>query len=46
MSSFLDLRSSFFFSFSKKKKASRATATDALAVRVRTIPTNFEESKG
>ena len=45
MSSFLDLLSSFFF-FSKKKKATRATAADTLAARVRTTPTNFEESKG
>ena len=46
MSSFLDLRSSPFFFFSKKKKATRVTAADTLAARVRTTPTNFEESKG
>ena len=47
MSSFLDLLSSFFFFvLSKKKKATRVTAADTLAARVRSTPTNFEESKG
>jgi len=47
LDSFLDLLSFFlFFSFWKKKKATRATAADTLAARVRTTSTNFEESKG